>query len=219
MQELEKIAEGIHKDFEAHTAARDQALTQARTLTRHCAQAIRAVHRNEKDVANQHLVAARELVQALRGSLQEYPNVYYAGYSQDALKEYAEANIVYALVDDGELPTPEDLKLENATYLKGLSEAVGELRRRCLDILRSGHSNEVERLLEHMNEIYAVLVTMDYPDAVTGGLRRLTDISRSLIERTRGDITLSVRQERLENQLRKLDKKLGNQSLDNSKEG
>ena len=219
MQELEKIAEGIHKDFEAHTAARDQALTQARTLTRHCAQAIRAVHRDEKDVANQHLVAARELVQALRGSLQEYPNVYYAGYSQDALKEYAEANIVYALVDDGELPTPEDLKLENATYLKGLSEAVGELRRRCLDILRSGHSNEVERLLEHMNEIYAVLVTMDYPDAVTGGLRRLTDISRSLIERTRGDITLSVRQERLENQLRKLDKKLGNQSLDNSKEG
>lgn len=219
MQELEKIAEGIHKDFEAHTAARDQALTQARTLTRHCAQAIRAVHRDEKDVANQHLVAARELVQALRGSLQEYPNVYYAGYSQDALKEYAEANIVYALVDDGELPTPEDLKLENATYLKGLSEAVGELRRRCLDILRSGHSNEVERLLEHMNEIYAVLVTMDYPDAVTGGLRRLTDISRSLIERTRGDITLSVRQERLENQLRKLEKKLGDQSLDNSKEG
>lgn len=219
MQELEKIAEGIHKDFEAHTAARDQALTQARTLTRHCAQAIRAVHRDEKDVANQHLVAARELVQALRGSLQEYPNVYYAGYSQDALKEYAEANIVYALVDDGELPTPEDLELENATYLKGLSEAVGELRRRCLDILRSGHSNEVERLLEHMNEIYAVLVTMDYPDAVTGGLRRLTDISRSLIERTRGDITLSVRQERLENQLRNLEKKLGNQSLDNSKEG
>jgi len=219
MQELEKIAEGIHKDFEAHTAARDQALTQARTLTRHCAQAIRAVHRDEKDVANQHLVAARELVQALRGSLEEYPSVYYAGYSQDALKEYAEANIVYALVDDGELPTPEELGLENATYLKGLSEAVGELRRRCLDILRSGHSNEVERLLEHMNEIYAVLVTMDYPDAVTGGLRRLTDISRSLIERTRGDITISVRQERLENQLRKLEKKLGNQSLDNSKEG
>lgn len=219
MQELEKIAEGIHKDFEAHTAARDQALTQARTLTRHCAQAIRAVHRDEKDVANQHLVAARELVQALRGSLQEYPNVYYAGYSQDALKEYAEANIVYALVDDGELPTPEELGLENATYLKGLSEAVGELRRRCLDILRSGHSNEVERLLEHMNENYAVLVTMDYPDAVTGGLRRLTDISRSLIERTRGDITLSVRQERLENQLRNLEKKLGDQSLDNSKEG
>ena len=219
MQELEKIAEGIHKDFEAHTAARDQALTQARTLTRHCAQAIRAVHRDEKDVANQHLVAARELVQALRGSLEEYPNVYYAGYSQDALKEYAEANIVYALVDDGELPTPEELGLENATYLKGLSEAVGELRRRCLDILRSGHSNEVERLLEHMNEIYAVLVTMDYPDAVTGGLRRLTDISRSLIERTRGDITLSVRQERLENQLRNLEKKLGDQSLDNSNEG
>jgi translin len=219
MQELEKIAEQIHKDFEAHTAARDQALTHARTLTRHCAQAIRAVHRDEKDVARQLLDDAGKLAEALRGSAQEYPNVYYAGYSQDALKEYAEANIVYALIDNGKLPTPQDLGLESATYLKGLSEAIGEMRRRCLDILRSGHSEEVERLLEHMNDIYAVLVTMDYPDAVTGGLRRLTDISRSLIERTRGDITVSVRQERLETQLRNVEKLLEKQASESPDDG
>lgn len=212
MQELEKIAEQIHKDFEAHTAARDQALTHARSLTRHCAQAIRAVHRGEKDVARKLLDDAGKLAKALRDSVQEYPSIYYAGYSQDALKEFAEANIVYALVDSGKLPTPKELGLENAAYLKGLSEAVGEMRRRCLDILRSGHSEEVERLLEHMNEIYAVLVTMDYPDAVTGGLRRLTDISRSLIERTRGDITVSVRQERLEKQLRNVEELLEKRS-------
>ena len=211
MEQLEKIAEKIHLDLEAHTAARDEALSQARTLTRHCAQAIRAVHRGEKDVANQHIAEAGKLAKALRGIVDEFPKIYYAGYSQDALKEFAEANIVYALVDNAELPNPEDLGLENATYLKGLAEAVGELRRRCLDIMRSGHSEEVERLLEHMNEVYAVLVTMDYPDAVTGGLRRLTDVSRSIIERTRGDITISLRQERLEDQLRALESKLGDQ--------
>lgn len=216
MQELEKIAELIHKDFEAHTAARDQALTHARTLTRHCAQAIRAVHRDEKDVARKLLDDAGKLAEALRGSVEDYPSIYYAGYSQDALKEYAEANIVYALLDNGKLPTPQELGLENAAYLKGLSEAVGEMRRRCLDILRSGHSEEVERLLELMNDIYAVLVTMDYPDAVTGGLRRLTDISRSLIERTRGDITVSVRQERLEKQLRNVEELLEKQSAKSS---
>lgn len=209
MKQLEKIADDIHQDLDAHTAARDQALSQARTLTRHCAQAIRAVHRDETDTANQHIIEAGKLVKELGSIVDEFPKIYYAGYSQDALKEYAEAQIVFALVNNKQLPTPKDLALENATYLKGLAEAVGELRRRCLDILRSGHSDEVERLLEHMNEIYAVLVTMDYPDAVTGGLRRLTDISRSIIERTRGDITISLRQEKLENQLRSLEEKLG----------
>jgi len=211
---LEKIAEKIRADFEAHTEARDQALGQARTLTRHCALAIRAVHRDEKDVAGEHLEQASELAQALRGSLQTHPSIYHAGYTQDALKEYVEANVVYALVDNGSLPTPDELQIENVAYLKGLAETVGELRRRCLDILRSGHSEEVERLLDHMNEIYAVLVTMDYPDAVTGGLRRLTDISRSLIERTRGDMTLSLRQERLEQQLRRVEESLGEHGED-----
>ncbi|MDH3944354.1 MAG: haloacid dehalogenase [Anaerolineae bacterium] len=214
MDKLEKIAEKIRADFEAHTEARDQALGQARTLTRHCALAIRAVHRDEKDVAGEHLEQASELAQALRGSLQTHPSIYHAGYTQDALKEYVEANVVYALVDNGSLPTPDELQIENVAYLKGLAETVGELRRRCLDILRSGHSEEVERLLDHMNEIYAVLVTMDYPDAVTGGLRRLTDISRSLIERTRGDMTLSLRQERLEQQLRRVEESLGEHGED-----
>ncbi|MFN2146202.1 MAG: haloacid dehalogenase, partial [Anaerolineales bacterium] len=124
--------------------------------------------------------------------------LYFAGYTQDALKEYAEAMIVFALVVDLPLPTPEELDMEPSTYLKGLAEAVGELRRRIMDILRGGHSQEAERLLSEMDEIFNVLVTMDYPDAVTYGLRRQTDITRGIIERTRGDITLSFRQHQLE---------------------
>jgi translin len=143
----------------------------------------------------------------LRRDLKDYPELFFAGYTQDALKEFVEASIVSALVADSELPTPESLQVESATYLKGLAEAAGELRRRCLDILRHGHSEEAERLLAQMDEIYAVLVTMDYPDAVTGGLRRLTDICRSLVEKTRGDMTLSIRQERLEASLRQAEQR------------
>ncbi|MDH5505614.1 MAG: haloacid dehalogenase [Anaerolineae bacterium] len=217
MNQLNAIAEQIHKSFETHTAARDQALSQARTLTRYCAHAIRAVHRDEREEASQKLQAAGELVNALQSSLAEYPSIYFAGYTQDALKEFAEANIAYALVDSGNLPTPQELNLEENTYLKGLAEAAGELRRRCMDILRHGHSEDAERLMEYMDEIYAVLVTMDYPDAVTGGLRRLTDICRGITERTRGDITLSLRQGRLEEKLRRLEEKLSvtGQDLDN----
>jgi len=205
---LDNIAERIRGEFDAHTAARDEALSQARTLTRHCARAIRAIHRDEEDAAQEHLAHAHTLAEALRTGLSEYPNLYFAGYTQDALKEYAEANIVYALINNGVLPSPQDLQLENATYLKGLAEAIGEMRRRCLDILRHGYSEEAERLLSHMDEIYGVLVTMDYPDAVTHGLRRLTDISRGIVERTRGDMTLSLREERLEDGFRNLESRL-----------
>jgi translin len=212
MNHLDLIAERIRASLDARTAARDQALAQARTLTRHCANAIRAVHRDERELARQHLTEASELADRLRANLGDYPDLYYAGYTQDALKEYAEANIVYALVGDEALPTPEELRLEHSTYLQGLAEAAGELRRRCLDILRHGHSKEAERLLSHMDDIYALLVTMDYPDAITGGLRRLTDIVRGVTERTRGDMTISLRQEQLEESLRRVEEQLNHAS-------
>ena len=208
MLNLDEITERIRQTFDARTAARDQALAQSRSLTRFCSNAIRAVHREETAIADENLNEARSLVEAIQTGLAQYPDLYHAGYTQDALKEYAEARIVYALILGNGLPAPEDLGLEYATYLKGLAESAGELRRRCLDILRHGYSDEAERLLSHMDDIYSVLVTMDYPDAITGGLRRLTDIVRSINERTRGDMTLSLRQEHLEESLRRLQDKL-----------
>ena len=208
MRNLEDIAERIRQSFETRTTAREKALSRTRALTRHCANAIRAVHRDEENVAQQNLAEAHLLAQALRDNLVNNPDIYFAGYTQDALKEYAEANIVAALIRNGKLPTPEELGLEYATYLQGLAEAVGELRRRCLDILRHGHSDEAERLLTHMDDIYAVLVTMDYPDAITGGLRRLTDIVRGITEKTRGDMTISLRLGMLEQSLKRLEEDL-----------
>ena len=204
MSRLEETAERIHTAFETRTAARDRALTQARTLTRHCAHAIRAIHRDEAPLISQNLLEAGRLAQELRSELVDYPDLYYAGYTQDALKEFAEANLTNALINNKPLPGPEDLDLEPSTYLQGLAEAVGELRRRCLDVLLKGRSTEAERLLGEMDDIYAILVTMDYPDAITGGLRRLTDVARGIIERTRGDLTISLRQERLESSLHEL---------------
>jgi len=169
MNHLDEIAERLRLAFDARTAARDRALAQTRTLIRHCANAIRAVHRDEFELAQQNLETACLLAQSLRQDLQQYPELYYAGYTQDSLKEYAEACIVYALVRGEALPEPEALQVEPSTYVQGLAEAAGELRRRCLDILRHGHSAEAERLLSHMDDIYAVLITMDYPDASPAG--------------------------------------------------
>jgi len=204
MNKLESIAEEIRKSFDARTAARDRALALARQLTRACALSIRAVHRDETDAMNGHLSEARKLADILREELAVHPDLFYAGYTQDALKEFVEANVTCALIQNRALLTPEELGVTEPTYLNGLAEVVGELRRRTLDILRHGYSQEAERLLSHMDEIYSVLVTMDYPDAITNGLRRQTDLARSIIEKTRGDITFSLRGEHLEQALSRL---------------
>ena len=204
MHKLESISEQIRKDFDARTIARDKALATARQLTRACSLAIRAAHRLETDGMAGQLAEARSLADALRAELHNHPDLYFAGYTQDALKEFVEANATCALIQDQPLPTPEELEVGGATYLNGLAEVVGELRRRTLDILRHGYSQEAERLLGFMDDIYGVLVSMDYPDAITNGLRRQTDLARSIIEKTRGDITFSLRGEHLEQAIGRL---------------
>lgn len=212
LSSLDQIGERILAYLDGKNAARDLALQRSRTMIRHCATAIRAAHRDERSLAKEHLQQAREIKEALREELEPYPDLYHAGYTQDALKEYAEASIVYALLASETLPDPDDLEVEYAAYLGGLGEAAGELRRRTLDILRHDRSEEAERLLEAMDEIYGLLVTVDFPDAITGKLRRLTDVVRGIVERTRGDLTTSLRQDDLKSALLSVKDRLNEQS-------
>jgi len=211
MSILNQISETVHQDFITRTRVRDQVLLQSRQLTRFSAQAIRAIHRDEVDLALENLKEARQLVDSIKHDLMDFPDLYHQGYTQDAIKEYAEASLVFALLQNQDIPTPQALGLESATYMRGLSEVPGELRRRCLDILRMGYSKEAEHLLGVMDEIYAMLVTMDYPDAITYSLRRNTALVRGIVERTRGDMTLSLREEHLKQSIDRLQKNLDEQ--------
>ena len=203
--QLDLICDQIRHEFDQKTALRDEALTQARELTRHASLAIRAIHREDHDEAQSEINLGRELAQALTRTLRtEHPELFFAGYTQDAIKEYCEACLTVAMIKGEVLPTPQDLDAEPPAYLNGLTETLGELRRRCLDLLRPGYSAEVERLLALMDDVFTQLVTMDYPDAITDGLRRRTDLARGIIERTRADITVSFRQNELESKLDRL---------------
>jgi translin len=208
MDNFEELSSRIRDSFERQNKIRDEALTQSRNLTRHSAHAIRAIHRNDADMAHEHLKQADKLAQALREGLSDDPGLYFSGYAQDALKEYCEAHLTVAVILGLDWPSPEDLQVPYATYLNGLSEVIGELRRRIMDLIREGYSHEVERLLDVMDDIYAQLVTMDFPDALTYGLRRRTDIARSIIERTQADVTISYRQQQLEKRLNDLSEQL-----------
>lgn len=203
--QLDLICEQVRREFDQKTALREEALKQARELTRHASLAIRAIHREEDNEAQSEIDQARELAHALTNTLKtKHPDLFFAGYTQDAIKEYCEACLTVAMIKGEALPTPQELGAEPPAYLNGLTETLGELRRRCLDLLRPGYSAEVERLLALMDDVFTQLLTMDYPDAITDGLRRRTDLARGIIERTRADITVSFRQNELERKLDRL---------------
>ena len=208
MNSYSQLSELCHQGFEARHQAREEALKHARLLTRHSAQAIRAIHRNETEVANAELGECQTLLQAIKSNLHNFPDLYFSGYTQDAIKEYAEARLTISLIQDQPIPMPDEIGVEVSTYLRGMAETPGELRRRCLDILRKGYAEEAERLMAHMDEIYALLVTMDYPDAITFGLRHSTDQLRGIIERTRADLTISYREYQLQQALQNFEQKL-----------
>ena len=198
IERLRDAADAARRSLAETDAARERALRLSREMIRHCADSIRAIHRGEFGTAQDLIANASELVKETESLLREHPDIYYTGYVQDALKEYVEANAVLAIIRDNPLPSPQDLKVGAAPYLGGLADTVGELRRYILDRLRRDDFSRCEQTLAVMDEIYTILVTMDFPDAVTRGLRRSTDMVRGILERTRGDLTVALRQQRLE---------------------
>jgi translin len=195
---IQTIGEDLIRVLEAKNQAREQALSNSRATIRNCAHSIRASHRGEMDNARQLVDTAGEIVRNTKSALLEsHPDIYWAGYVQDAQKEYAEANIVLAVIGEQPIPNAADLGIEPAAYLNGLGEAAGEMRRYVLDIIRHGKAERSEQVLRVMEDIYSLLVTVDFPDAITDGLRRTTDMVRGVLERTRGDITFAIQQRQL----------------------
>jgi len=204
---LTLIAEQIRLNFSAKDAAREKALPLCRDVIRYCSQAIRAIHRQEFNQAKELLGSARKLLDELEQIITSCSELGSAGAVRDAQKEFAEGSITLALVIGKSFPSPDELGVDAAAYLNGLGEAVGELRRYLLDSMRQGDLSRGEELLSAMDDIYSVLVTMDFPDAITGGLRRTTDMVRGVLEKTRSDLTLTIRQKGLENKLAQFNEK------------
>ena len=183
--------------LESKHKARETTLAACRKTIQACAASIRAVHREEFDTAEElSAQAAAHLGEAL-AAVEQHPDIRHAGFVHDASKEYAEARMTLAFVRGDPLPAAGELGVEVQAYLNGMAEAASELRRYTLDLLRRGRPERGEELLGYMDEVYSLLITIDFPDAMTGGLRRTTDALRGVLERTRGDLTTSLLQSRL----------------------
>jgi len=196
------LADEVRSVLEARFDAREKAITESRRVIRAAANGIRALHRSEWDSADALIAESGERLATIRQALAAHPELIGHAVAVDATKEYAEARITQAVFTGEEVPSFADLDLDPIPYLHGLGEAVGEMRRRMLDMLRAERLDEAEKLLDHMDEIVDQLAQVDYPDGMTNGLRRTTDVARSLVERSRSDLTATVVQERLRHDLR-----------------
>jgi translin len=208
VSDLQTIGRAAQEYLATKFTAREKALPKSRAAIRLCANAIRAAHRGEFAQSDKLLTEAGGLLRDMALDLREHQDIFYAGFVADAQKEYTEAALTSALMQRQPPPTPDVLGVEWAPYLNGLGEAVGELRRYILDRMRQGRLEGCEELLADMDEIYSQLITLDYPDAITGNLRRTTDAVRGILEKTRGDLTLAVSQERLNNAMNRVHESL-----------
>jgi translin len=198
---LDTITDKVRIYFAAEDSAREKGLELSRETIRFSANAIRAVHRREFDQARELIGSARANVEDMTRTLAQHGELAYGGFVHNGTKEYAEACITLALVAGETLPDPDELGVSYAAYLNGLGEAAGEMRRHLLDTLREGKLERCEEILGAMDDIFSLLVTIDFHDALTGGLRRTTDMVRGVLERTRGDYTMALRQKQLEQKL------------------
>jgi len=208
MPDLETIVQGIREEWTEQNHVRDLTLQRSRMLIRLAANSIRATHRQEYVEARALLAQAQEEAARMIAEAAPFGDIAGSGYLLDALKEYAEAALTLSFATGAELPAPSDLQVPSAPYLNGLGEAAGELRRLALDAMRRDDLAQAERMLTYMDDIYSHLVTMDFPDTLTRGLRRTTDMVRGVTERTRGDLTTAVRENMLQQALREFEERL-----------
>ena len=209
MDQLTAIVERTRAELTAKNDVRDATLQRSRELIRYCAHSIRATHRGEFDRASELLATARAAAAEMTTDLQDHPDLFYTGYTLDALKELTEAHVSFAWITGKPLPEPEELGVPLPVYLKGVGEAVAEMRRHVLNLIRRGEVAQGEPFLQLMDEAYSLLMTVDFPDAITRGLRRISDMVRGVVERTRGDLTVAMRQERLQEALQAFEERMG----------
>ena len=208
-KDLDAIAEKIRPEFDIIHGVRETAYKLSREIVHSSSTTIKHMHRGEVDEAKAKLEETAELTRQMQEALQEVPGLARGGFVGDAEKEYVEAALVVAVINEEPLLTPEDLGVEGAVWLNGLSEVVGELRRHVLDLIREGEAEQAESHLSAMEDIYHVIMSFDYPDAITLGLRRRSDAARGMVERTRGDLTNALRQAALEKRLAEVEEALG----------
>ena len=202
---LKKIFSKIVEDLDIIDSEREKILVLSREMVRDCSVAIKSIHRKELNVYEQKIEEIKKSHNKIKNIIENNP-AFFGTYLKTPEQEYMEAVCLHAIINDQDLPYPEEYGISNVNYLLGLADVIGELRRHVLDKIRVGEIENLEKLLEKMEDLYTHLFSLDYPKGITQDLRRKTDIARGIIEKTRGDISIAMQMNQLKNHLNEFNK-------------
>ena len=205
---LKSILEKIQEELRKREGVREEVQKDMRRATRLSKQAILFTHQERFEDAKNLLEEAGRIFSKLREASKGHPDLFHSGLVSAAFEEYAEAYTLLMLIEEDRFIGPEELGIPVISYVLGLGDVVGELRRRALDSIRKGKVEAAEKCLETMEHIYSELSAMDDAYLLVSGLRRKCDVARRLIEITRGDVTIEARRSALERSILKLEETL-----------
>ena len=205
MTTLKKVLKKIKAELTLNEKVRGNAHESIRKATSLSKQTILLIHQKRFGEAEATVEKAKELISNLQALSRDYPDIVYSGMFSAALQEYSEANIFLKMTKEEKFPSPKDINVPSVDYVLGLADVIGEFRRLSLDALREGNVEKGEKCLRIMDEIFVELLALDETYMLVPGLRRKSDITRRIIEATRGDITQEVRRKSLEDYLKKLE--------------
>ena len=205
---LEDLVRRATEELRGREAARDEVMSRARRMRMLSKQTILLIHNDAKEKAAANLEDARKLFEETRPHVERYPELNYYEDVEAALEEYAEAAILLGLETKSAYPEPEDIGVGLTSYLLGLCDVPGELRREALDELRIGDFEAAEVYLRRMEEIYLNLVSVEEASLLLKGLRRKLDIARGVIENTRAELTAEAGRRRLNESVSRLSERL-----------
>ncbi len=197
MKNLDNIIKKIDKQINNKDKIREQALKISREIIINCRKAIQLIHRNLMDESQKYIKESSSKLAELYKLTKEYPDLYHSGFVENAAQEYAEANCLFNIEKGLDLPDPDNLKTTYSSYLMGLCDVVGELRRAALDFILTGETTKANQYLVYMDKIYDSIMTFDYPSGLIP-IKRRQDILRTLIDKTRGELAIAGFEQRID---------------------
>ncbi|MFX1321058.1 MAG: hypothetical protein ACFFAQ_05365 [Promethearchaeota archaeon] len=188
---LKNIFSELTESLDKLDLDREEILKISRIIIRECSIAIKSIHRKEFDQYEIKMQLVKNNHEKLVSLVNKTPGIFYK-YLKTPEQEYAEAVSFYSIILKKKVPSPHEMKIDPLNFALGLADVVGELRRYALDNIRDSQVKDLNEILESMDDIYSNLFSLDYPSGLIQDLRQKTDRARLIIEKTRGDISISL---------------------------
>jgi len=212
MKNLDKIAEAIAEKLNEKDDLREETLKNCREIIRNSRKGIKNIHENKIEEAEEYIGEAEKILEETKKKIENHPDILTAGYMENAMQEVAEAEIFMAIMKNKDIPSPEEIGVSYTSYLMGMADVVGELRRRGVYLMKNGSIGEVEEILSIMEEICDRIGEFDYPSGLLP-IKRKQDVIKKVLEKMRGEVAIFKKTKELESKmealLRKMKKRKG----------